>query len=692
MVETIIGAIASVIASLGASAGVATAIATGITLVLSAGVSLGLSYLSSLFTKKPGANAPKPEDVQQQTRQAVSARRRHYGRVKASGNWVFAESQNGAFYKAVVIGQGPIDTIEEFWIDDTLVFFDSGGNVLGPDPFRPINGNPIISIESRTGQSSQVAFSLLTTQFAEWTSNHKGNGLVSICAVQRPVSNEIYLKTFPNGINTNYRVVLRGVLVENPVSLAVTWSDNAASIIRDYLYHPEGLRLPKSLLTTPQAVIGWQAAYNRAGDLIPLAAGGTEQRYRLWGTYSLEERPADVLNRMLVSCDGRLMITNDGGLTLDVGGIPEDLVTIDETMITGFSELGRGRDILTTANTIRATFTNPAQDYQSSDADPWVNTADAELRGEITQDVDFIMTPSHSQCRRLMKLAAFRANPNWVASFNCNPKALIAYGERYCRISYPTFGIDETFEIIDFALNFDEKRILKSVTVRVQSMPAAAYSWDVTQEGIAPIYNTSSGTSSIPDVTNFSVVVQRKQIGEVFYPYALLSFDEPDYPLRTEAQGKKTSDTVWTSIGVSEGAGTAESFLLEDGEEYEFQVRYRSISVGEWSDSVIVTAVADPIAPGVITALVVTPDDANDEVDLSWQSPNSSNFAATNIYRNTVDDFGTATLIRTEYGAANFPFTYTDASGIGTFFYWLKARNYSGVESAAVESGEITVV
>jgi len=114
-------------------------------------------------------------------------------------------------------------------------------------------------------------------------------------------------------------------------------------------------------------------------------------------------------------------------------------------------------------------------------------------------------------------------------------------------------------------------------------------------------------------------------------------------------------------------------------------------SAGDWSASVVLTAVADPTAPGVISALVVTNDDVNNEIDISFQSPNSANFAATNIYRNTINNEGTATLIRTEYGAANFPFTYTDASGVGSFYYWFRARNYSGVESASVASGLITV-
>src|SRR5690606_22005934 len=97
----------------------------------------------------------------------------------------------------------------------------------------------------------------------------------------------------------------------------------------------------------------------------------------------------------------------DGGLTLDIGEWAEPTVTLDADSIVGFSEVGRGRDILSTANTIRAKYLDPSQDYQAADADPWVDADDVAARGEIASDIEFAMAPSHSQARRLMKLAAF---------------------------------------------------------------------------------------------------------------------------------------------------------------------------------------------------------------------------------------------------------------------------------------------
>lgn len=679
----------SVIASIGVtSVAVSNLLYLGIVGALYIGASVGLSALSALFIPKP--RAPKPEDVQQSTRQNLAPRYRHYGRVKVSGTWAFAGSKEGSFYKVLSLGQGPIDGFEEYWVDDNQVTLGPDNFVL-EDQYISGAGNKKVRIETRIGANNSPYYSFLNSKFPEWTSDHKGNGIATLFAIQGSVKSEDYLKMFPQGIQTNYRVVMRACLVENPYTLTTAWDDNPSAIIRDYLYHPDGMRLAKSILTTPLATAGWRQAFTKCDAIYNLKSGGTEERYRLWGSYSLEERPADVLNRMLTACDGRLQITPDGGLTLDIGDIPATPVILDDSVIVGFSEVGRGRDILSTANTIRSTFLYPAADYQSAEAEPWVDEEDVALRGEIVQDQEYIMSPSHSQTRRLMKIASYKANPNWVATFNCNLKGLSAFGERFVRVVYPAFAIDEIFEVQDFAFDIGENGILTTVTISVSSLPAAAYTWNpATEEGDAPVIEDNTASSGIPLPSNFNATIQRKTINNAKYPYARLTFDAAPEGLVLQAQYKKTSETVWLSIPIQDGASAAESPILDDNAQYEFQLRLKSISEGAWTPSIVLTAVADTVAPGPITNLVVT--GGTGKTDSTWKSPNSGNFAATNIYRNTTNNIGTATLISTEYGAASSSFTYTDTPlAVGTYYYWFRSRNFSGVEGTAVASGAKTV-
>lgn len=559
----------------GGALGIATTLLT--TLIVT-GLSVGLNFLASALFQ-PSQAAPRPEDMQQSSRQPTQPRARHYGRVKVSGPWVFAEASGGDFYKVIALGQGPVDAIEEFWIDDNRVTLSGG--VVQEDPWR---GQ--CTIDYRLGAATETVYSGLNAAYpVSWSPDHRGDGIASLYIRQYAVAQDVYLQAWPNGINTNYRVVMRGAKVWSPVDGSVAWNDNAAAVIRDYMTHADGMRLPSEVFATPLAAAGWGAAYGRAAEAILRAAGGSEPRYRLWGSYLLSERPADVLGRMLECCDGRLMPTPDGGLTLDIGMWAEPTVLIDETVIVGFSDLSRGRDVLTSANTVRAAFFDPQSDYQAADADPWVDAVDVSIRGEIAIDKRFEMAPSHSQCRRLMKLAAYRANPRWVGTFRCNLSALAAFGERFVRIRYPLFLIDEVFEVQDFRFEIAPGGLLQGITLTVQSMPHSAYEWNASQEeGDAPIADESEG-SGVPAVEAPDVTI-------VSGPKASVSFDEPPSELyRNQVRYKKTADDDdhWTLIGeIAFDETEVETGTLATGTDYEFQLRLATVALGipgPWSDS-----------------------------------------------------------------------------------------------------------
>ncbi|WP_406871631.1 fibronectin type III domain-containing protein [Aminobacter sp. P9b] len=675
------------------SAGVTgAALTVGVSLIAGAigiGLSVGLSYLaSSLFRPEP----PKPEDVQVSIKSPVAPRQRHYGRVKASGSWVFAESKNGTLYKVIALGTGELDSIEELWIDDKIVTVNGNGDVQ-EHPYQWKPGDYRLRIQTRKGLATETAYSDVSAAFPEWTSAHRGDGVSSLYARQRAVGAEHLTEFFPNLSNTLYRVVARGSKVHNPSTGLNAWSDNAAAVIRNYVTHADGMRLPLALVSTPQAAAGWLAAYNRAAEAVARKAGGTEPRYRLWGTYRFDERPADVLGRMQDCCDARIVPTPDGGVTLDIGTWEDPTVTLDEDAIVGFSELSRGRDILTTANTIRATYLSPIHDYQSTDADQWIDDADAALRGEIAIDRQFLLAPSHGQARRLMKLAAYRANPSWIGGFQCNLKALAAFGKRFVRIRYPLFGIDEVFEVQDFRFNIGEGGILTGVSLQVISMPSAAYAWDaVAEEGTAPISEDVVVDRTIPLPTGFSFGVNRITVGGQQVPVGVIQFNLAPAGLLIEGRYKRTAASEWQVIPIGDEAIEAQTGALSDGDQYEAQVRHTTVTgrQGAWTASQTVNVVADTTAPAVVTN--VTKTGGVGIVDLGWKSPNSANYVAANIRRNTVNTEGTATLVRTEYGGPSANDTWQDTGlAAGTYYYWIKARNASGVESASVATGSVIV-
>lgn len=554
--------------------------------IISAAVSAGISLLSSLLFRP---DTPKPQDQQQSVKNPIQPRSRHYGRVKISGSLAFLESKGGALYKVIATGTGQLDAVEQLWIDDKLVTVN-GSFLVNEEPWYD-EGDHKLRIETRLGLPTETAYSHLTAAFPDWDADHRGDGVSSIYIVQFGSAAERIPERFPNTVYTLYRTVARASLVYNPVTTLTAWSDNAAAIVRDYIVHPDGMRLPSSLVTTTQAAAGWLAGFNRAEEAVTLKAGGTEDRYRIWGSYRFDERPAEVIGRMLAACDGRLIPTPDGGLTIDIGDWEEPTLTLDETIIVGFSDVARGLDIINTANVIRAVYTSPDHDYQATDADQWIDVADVAARGEISTDMSFMMSPSHAQTRRLMKLAAYRANPSWIGTFQCNLGALAAFGKRFIRITYAPLGIDEVFEIQDFRLDIVEGDILAGCTVQVISMPSEAYDWDASsEEGTAPLAEVSEDDSEIPVPANFDVTAPETSV-------ARMEFDAPpSEDLRTEGRYRMAGATDWTPVPISTGA-TSVDVPIAPATDYEFQVRYVSAvgTPGDWTASEFILA-----APGTL--------------------------------------------------------------------------------------------
>lgn len=645
----------------------------GTTGFLTTVISTGLSILSSILFRP---KQPKPEDVQNSVKNPTAPRQRHYGRVKTSGPWVFCESKDGSLHKVLALGTGQLDAVEEFWIDDIPVTIDGGGEVL-TEPFNDGGGDYKVRILYRLGLPTETYYSELEAAFPEYTADHRGDGVSTLYALHRPAAPEGLANRFPNLINTLYRVVARGSRVYNlnpnspPDSPPVdAWTDNAAGIIRDYMTHQDGMRLPLSLFTTTQAHAGWQLAYSRCAELIDKKAGGTEARYRLWGAYTFDERPADVLGRMLACCDGRIIPTPDGGITLEIGDWEDPTVILDTDVITGFSDLRRGRDILTTANTIKATFLSPLHDYQATDADPWVDAADVSARGEIALDTPFNMAPSHGQARRLMKLAAYRAKPNWVGTFQCNLRALAAFGKRFVRITYPLFEINEVFEITDFRFNIGEGNILIGVTLQVQSMPQEAYEWDAeTEEGDEPVAEDVTVDREIPEPANFTFTEQTIAISGQNVSVGVVSFDEPpSEAFIVQANYKKTSDTTWLVIPIGEGETEGKTGVLEDGVEYEARVRYITITgrVGEWTDSETLTPLANPNAPTALVSATVTSVTNFGYAQFNFVTSSDSNNAKVNIYRvpagDTLDKNTHEKIVVNSNPGSSFSYFFGDSS------------------------------
>lgn len=583
------------------------AIGTVLGPLLQIGLAVGLSVLSNLLTP-----TPKPEDVQGNYRQSTPVRGALYGEGLIGGAWAFGATKNGEFHKIIALASRKLTSIEEHWVDDKSVVVDGSGWVTA----APYNSK--LRILTRLGETPNTYYSELETFFSEWTSSHRGDGIASLYSRQLAVKEKDLGKVFPNLFNTLYRVRAKGVVVYDPTDVAqsvdnpATWtySDNLARVVMDYLWHVDGMKIPVSRLTTPQALAGWVEAVNDCNDAIPLKAGGTEPRYRCWCYYQYNERPGDVVKRMMAAGAARFKLTADGGLTIVVGKWRAPTVTIDDDAVIALSDVGRGRSKQQTANVVRATFTSPLHKFQTTDADIWIDEADVSERGAIETDRQFPCSPSHGQTRRLMKIEAHRAKPEWVGTFPTNLRGMEAFGEQFINFGYSPLGITGEFEIGDYSLLVQDGTLV-GAQISLSSITEAAFAWDAaTEEGTPPPIDEIDEVSSIPDATGFTAELVIKTVGGVSLPYARLAWDAvPSESLSVEIQAKKVSDTAWTPVGFSVGETTVDWLMTEEGEDYEFEARYSGMqSSGTWVNSTppTLTATTDPVAPLALSSFTVT--------------------------------------------------------------------------------------
>ncbi len=162
--------------------------------------------------------------------------------------------------------------------------------------------------------------------------------------------------------------------------------------------------------------------------------------------------------------------------------------------------------------------------------------------------------------------------------------------------------------------------------------------------------------------------------------------------LRYEMEYERTSGSTGVqSVFAADEQNFVRSGYLVDGQQY--RVRLRAWGGGtpsDWTDYQLVTAVADPTAPGVVTGAAVT--GGAGQANFSWVAPNSANYAAVRIYINTTNSFSGATLVATEYGPPNIADGRV-VTGLtaGTKYGWLVAINSSGVAASEVPTGSFTV-
>lgn len=425
----------------------------------------------------------KRADHQITVRQAVAPRRRVLGQAKLGGVIVALETlkfndTNKVLYRAAVHCVGPVQILQ-YWFGDVKTSLAAGSGGFVPD--RVYQGKVVI--EGHAGTEDQPASASLL-KLPYWNDTMRLKGLCYSVVVATPLKKGSQI--FPEGA-PDVRLLVAGSPSYDPRTGGTAYTDNAAILLLDYLTHESGFGLALAEIDLQS----FRDLANVCDEPVALAVpdpnGATsEPRYRSWGSYDYTEQRADVLARLLAACDGELYQDADGRVAVRGGRWQAPRFTITEGMILGWDQLEEGDEAYDTFNRIKHTYTSPWHDYQPTEGDPWDDRTAQAVQGVIETERSFVRAPSHSQSRRLAKIAMAKGNPRFrLSGLRLSPAGLPAYGEPIVRLVLPSFGIDTTFAVMRGTLAM-AGNALTSVKLDLISLDASAYAWNPAEEGQRP--------------------------------------------------------------------------------------------------------------------------------------------------------------------------------------------------------------
>jgi len=645
--------------------------------------SLGASYALAAASQKK----QKGDTGQVQLKQALPPRMRIIARDKVSGAMAFTEtaSPSGALHQVIIHAEGESDGIEEWWLNDTKLNFVSDA--------LPSNGNATnlalpwyvqVSIESHLGADEQAASPVLLARFPSlWTANHKLNGLCYSVLQCNWVRQEDFGHTYPNGV-PGLRVVMRAEGIYDPRTDTTAWTDNAGLWIRHYLTLPRGFNINAARINEAS----FSAFADLCDELVELKNGDTEKRYTVIGNYLLNEAPAEVLRRLLAACDAELQFLPDGTIGISGGQWEEPTIEIDDSMMLDYN-YEQGNDKLAAFNQVKLSYKSPLHDYQIIETEAWDDLEAQDISGEINPtDLTLEYVGTHSQARRLAKIATYKGNPRHRLHFAQPPGGIRALGQRVLWLTIAELGIiHEAFRVVPNGSSMAGD--LGQYNTTLESLPAEAYAWDPeTEEGDRPPIPVDPNAPAVPPVpTGMTLSLVRSTPSPGIVTTRILA-DVDDVALTWETIGRyrKTGTLAWTVMS-EDSQHSVLSDIADDGAEYDVQTshtgygREASGQKSDWTEIMTITVTADDEATDPPTDLAV-------DIDylfgprFTWTNPPQANYWQTLLYRGSTNVFADSTLVATINGTPGQPGSTINSTPAGTWYWWAVATNRSGTPSA----------
>ena len=723
----------SIIAATGATSTLAiAAIYVGTYIAVSAVTSWAISALSP----KPDFSSFGSQGTLVNARDATAPVDFVYGQVRKGGTVSYYEStgeKNKFLHQIIVLAGHEVQQIGDIYVNDEIVTLDGDGFVTGD------TWNSKIRIQKFDGSQTSAPADLLAeselTGSDALTSNFVGNDIAYLY-VRYEYDGEVFASGVPL-----VTALVKGKKVYDPRTSTMAYSNNAALCIRDFITSTYGLsdnaiddvsfsaaanesdedvRLSnfvdagnfvigqqyeiKTVGTTDFTAIG--ASANTVGQVFVATGVGSgtgdayrsEKRYTINGIVKASSPTGKVLGDMATACAGTLF-WGSGYWKLKVGAYTAPVKTLTLDDLRGPINLQTRSSTRDSFNGVGGTFNNADGDFITADYPPIKSsTFQTEDGGdEMLLDLPLPFTTSASTAQRIAKMTLYRGREQMTISadfgleaFNIEVGDIIAFdNDRY--------GFDgKEFEVIGWKFASNQEAGDLRVTLTLQETSEAAFDWNAEESDI--INNNTNLPSPSGGLTVTNVTVADKggiQKDGTFVGQALVSWTKATNSF-IENYGIEWKDVDETVYQTARSDGADNSIIispLETGTQYNVRVRAITASglTGSYASALPYTHGGDTTAPSPVTSLTAVGGPKN--VTLDWTAPTTDSDATTlydlkgyNVYRNTSNSEPASPAAF----SGSDKFVDGGLAANTTYYYWVKAVDYSGNESTSVASGSVT--
>jgi hypothetical protein len=665
------------------------------------------------------------------TRDPIAPRRMILGQVLVSGN-IFLLHKTGT--KGEYLHLGLVQAAHEV--------HEIGDVYIGNEPV-PLSGSAAtgkyaghIRVNKRLGTAGAAADSdLISEASSVWTSNHKNAGCA--CMMVRMKWNP---DLFPQ--DPVLKSVIKGAKVYDPRTGLTVWTQNAALCTAHFLNDPNfGKGVPYSRIKTADLIeaanicdedivlstsvaagafvvgsiysiesvgstnftsIG--ASANTIGVIFTATGAGsgsgtafnTEKRYTVNGTINSDQDPSDVLRDLAGAMAGSVVDTG-GTWTIRAGAYRTPTITLtDDDLVSGFSMQPR-QSRHDTFNRVRGVYISPQMQWAPADFPAVGNTAYKAADGGLwlDRDIQLNFTTSPATAQRLAKIELERGRQQITSSASYNLKAMQLMPTDTVMQTRARLGwSSKAFEVVDWSLSpgGDGDNPTLSVPLTMRETAAGVWDWNDGEETVVDLAPNTDlpdaatvPTPSTPTLASGTANAYVQTDGTVV-PRLKVTWTTPNN-IHVEQGGKvrieykPAAGSTWYVWNEVRG-DVLEDYITDVNAGVSFNVRLQfenNAKVrGAYSATATHTVTGDTSALSAPSGLVATAGTGK-AISLDWSDVTDTRLGEYGVYKNTVNNSGTATKIAEVRSSV---FVDVDVALSTTYYYWVTAITRSEVESS----------